>query len=345
MDHKKTFYYLEQLILKHNAHGNALSLKTLRDGLDFYFPNKSAALQFVEFLHRVVPVRMKNSDHLVSHDPHNTTYKYKYSFSAELPPVCRDDLVCLPKKVSTSLGGLGPLVLVTKVSQNLCFIDPWTLQTGEFSGYQYWKNPFSSLLSCRRLVEFTVLDCELTGESQGKYAMGDVTVCRSSDLGWTDRQFYVRSHIAKFLKSGDIVLGYDLENANYNDSALDAYRSLQVPDVILVRKTYPAKNRAKRRRFKLKRLEKKKQQQTTTAAVRDTNNDMQIDQHEDEYDNSQDFEEFLQELEQDPEMRAQVDLYKKTSEDQVSTTQNSEEDDDYPQVGVEELLEDLHLSE
>ncbi|EME27493.1 nonsense-mediated mRNA decay protein 3 [Galdieria sulphuraria] len=295
-DHKKTFYFLEQLILKHNAHGNTLSLKTLRDGLDFYFPNKSAALKFVDFLHHVVPVRMKNSDHLVSHDPHNTTYKYKYSFSAELPPVCRDDLVCLPKKVSTSLGGLGPLVLVSKVSQNLCFIDPLTLQTGELSGYQYWKYPFLSLLTSRRLVEFTVLDCELTGESQKKYCMGDVTVSRSSDLGITDRQFYIRSHVAKFLKAGDLVLGYDLESANYNDSVLDEYRSLQLPDVILVRKTYPTKNQAKRRRFKLKRLAKKASQ----------NSAMQMDSEHNDYDNPEEFEEFLQDLEQDIELRSNI---------------------------------------
>eukprot|EP00871_Galdieria_phlegrea_P005259 jgi/Galph1/5734/GphlegSOOS_G4308.1 len=331
VEHKKTFYFLEQVILKHSAHENVLSLKPLRDGLDFYFPNKSAAQKFVDFLQHVVPVRLKNSDHLVSHDPHNTTYRYKYSFSAELPPVCRDDLVCLPKKICTSLGGLGPLVLVSKVSQNICFIDPFTLRTGEISGYQYFKNPFDSLLTSRRLAEFTVLDCELTGEREGNYWMGDVTVCRSSDLGVTETQFYVRSHIAKHLKAGDLVLGYDLENANYNDNIFSEFRFLQLPDVILVRKSYPGKNRAKRRRFRLKRLSQK--------AAKSTQMDVE-DEMGDE--NANDFEEFLQDLEQDAELRTHVQLYKKENDLESSSVA---EDEEYPQVPVEDLLEELHLDD
>jgi nonsense-mediated mRNA decay protein 3 len=40
VSHKRTFLYLEQLILKHDAHRGALSIKTFRDGMDFYFPDK-----------------------------------------------------------------------------------------------------------------------------------------------------------------------------------------------------------------------------------------------------------------------------------------------------------------
>jgi NMD protein affecting ribosome stability and mRNA decay len=35
--HKRTFYYLEQLLLKHNAHSDCLNIVTFRDGMDFYF--------------------------------------------------------------------------------------------------------------------------------------------------------------------------------------------------------------------------------------------------------------------------------------------------------------------
>jgi nonsense-mediated mRNA decay protein 3 len=41
--HKRTFLYLEQLILKHGAHRGCLSIETFRDGMDFYFPDKGKA--------------------------------------------------------------------------------------------------------------------------------------------------------------------------------------------------------------------------------------------------------------------------------------------------------------
>jgi hypothetical protein len=35
--HKRTFFYLEQLILRHNAHVNCSNIVERRDGLDFFF--------------------------------------------------------------------------------------------------------------------------------------------------------------------------------------------------------------------------------------------------------------------------------------------------------------------
>lgn len=46
---------------------------------------------------------------------------------ASLPP--QDDLVCLPHKVSSSLGHLGPIVLCTKVSNQITLTDPVTLRS------------------------------------------------------------------------------------------------------------------------------------------------------------------------------------------------------------------------
>lgn len=59
--HKRTFLYLEQLILKHGAHRGCLSIETYRDGMDFYFPDKGKAARFISFLENVVPTK-------VSHD-------------------------------------------------------------------------------------------------------------------------------------------------------------------------------------------------------------------------------------------------------------------------------------
>lgn len=57
--HKRTFLYLEQLILKHGAHRGCLSIETFRDGMDFYFPDKGKAARFISFLENVVPTKVR----------------------------------------------------------------------------------------------------------------------------------------------------------------------------------------------------------------------------------------------------------------------------------------------
>jgi nonsense-mediated mRNA decay protein 3 len=56
--HKRTFLYLEQLILKHGAHRGCLSVETFGDGMDFYFPDKGKANRFISFLEDVVPTKV-----------------------------------------------------------------------------------------------------------------------------------------------------------------------------------------------------------------------------------------------------------------------------------------------
>jgi len=56
--HKRTFLYLEQLILKHGAHRGCLSIETFKDGMDFYFPDKGKAARFMSFLEDVVPLKV-----------------------------------------------------------------------------------------------------------------------------------------------------------------------------------------------------------------------------------------------------------------------------------------------
>jgi len=55
--HKRTFLYLEQLILKHGAQKDTISVKEVKDGLDFFYSTRAHALKMVEFLQGVVPVR------------------------------------------------------------------------------------------------------------------------------------------------------------------------------------------------------------------------------------------------------------------------------------------------
>ena len=57
VSHRRTFMYLEQLILKYKAHSNALRIKECRDGLDFFYSNKQCARKMVDFLTVNVPCR------------------------------------------------------------------------------------------------------------------------------------------------------------------------------------------------------------------------------------------------------------------------------------------------
>ena len=88
VSHKRTFLYLEQLILKHEAHRGCLSIETFRDGMDFYFPDKSKAARFISFLENVVPVKVKTSKKLVSTDDKSNIANFKHTNLVEICPLC-----------------------------------------------------------------------------------------------------------------------------------------------------------------------------------------------------------------------------------------------------------------
>ena len=130
----------------------------------------------MDFLQSVVPLRFRHDKQLVSHNEHTSSYRYKYTFSAEIVPICKvggtprtqpaaglrvcgcyqqrltymgtattagpprvcecaqgsaslqEDLICLPAKLSSSNGGIGPLVLCTRVTNSIALTDPATLR-------------------------------------------------------------------------------------------------------------------------------------------------------------------------------------------------------------------------
>lgn len=114
VQHKRTMFWLEQLILRHNAHADASSISEMRDGLDFFHSEKNASEKLVSFLQTVAPLRYKTARQMITHDTHTGVHRNKYTFSVELVPVCKDDLVCLPKETAAHLSNVCPLVLCTK---------------------------------------------------------------------------------------------------------------------------------------------------------------------------------------------------------------------------------------
>ena len=84
--HKRTFLWLEQLILRHGAHSDCVNITELKDGLDFFFDQRSHAEKLVSFLQSVAPTRYKTSKQLVSQDVHTGKGKVKFTFSVEVLP-------------------------------------------------------------------------------------------------------------------------------------------------------------------------------------------------------------------------------------------------------------------
>ena len=39
-EHKRTFFYLEQLILKHGADAHCVNIRDIHEGVDFFFSNR-----------------------------------------------------------------------------------------------------------------------------------------------------------------------------------------------------------------------------------------------------------------------------------------------------------------
>jgi len=81
VDHKRTFLYLEQLILKNRVHDKCIKISEKDDGIDFYFKNKSNATSLMNFIISKIPVRTKSAKQLISHDVHTSTYNYKHTLA------------------------------------------------------------------------------------------------------------------------------------------------------------------------------------------------------------------------------------------------------------------------
>lgn len=335
--HKRTFLYLEQLILKHNAHVDTVSIQESKDGLDFFYSQKNHAVKMVDFLTAVAPIKTKKSEELISIDTQSGNSSYKFSFSIEIAPICRDDLVVLPKKLAHSMGNIPRLVLCSKISNMVQFIDPTTLQIADLNSSAYWRAPFSSLLDVTQLVEFVVLDVEPTGDIRGKHVLADITVCRDSDLGVNDNSFYVRSHLGGILHPGDSCLGYYLTNTNFNSDLWDSLDTANTPEVVLVKKHYTRKSKkSKYRKWKLKRMAK----EHNDIVANDDSRQARQEQERAE----RDYELFLQELEEDEELRQTINLYKAGDYPQPQPAEDDMEDHDdenAPEIGIDELLDEL----
>ena len=160
VNHKRTFLFLEQVILKHKAQSKALSIKEHPEGVDFYFSNKSQANTFCSFIQEFLPCQSKTSRQLISVDEKSNEAEYKETFRLEIAPICQDDLVILSEEHYKKLGSIGPVLLCYKQIKSLKFIDPITFETLDLDNNTYWRYELKSYIDRKCLSEFLILSIE-----------------------------------------------------------------------------------------------------------------------------------------------------------------------------------------
>lgn len=198
--HKRTFLHLEQLILSHRAHLGTSNIKERKDGIDFYFLDRAGALKLVDFLGGFYGIRIQNSHQLISEDVRNNTANKKFTFSVELLPFCKDDLVLVESKAL----GLGNFALVTKVGNSVMFTDPQNGKIARLTSKQYFGNEsqYKIVVRSDRFRQYRVIYCRALQNQ-----MYEATITED------DIVFYeVTTHLK--IKDDDIVMGYNLINAN-----------------------------------------------------------------------------------------------------------------------------------
>jgi nonsense-mediated mRNA decay protein 3 len=374
VQHKRTFLYLEQLILKQGAHRGALNIVTFRDGMDFYFPDKGKAARFMAFLDSVVPIKIKQSKKLISTDDKNNLTNFKYTNYVEICPLCKDDLLFLSHKTARQLGSISRIVLVKNVSNVIHVIDPLSGQTGSLTCDAYWRDPIRPLITAARsrMGRYIVLGQEpvllrkniaqrSTNKKQ-RHKLAQLTLANENDLGINDVQVEVLSHQGYLFKAGDMCVGYNLKEIQLMDDEAEQLRmDSKLPDVIVGRKLYgPATGSeaaSKARMWKLQRLNVKVGEESTKRGASKNNDEDDMDE-----------EDFMQEVEADKDMRLSMNLYKsdvikkKKTDDLESGMQDDREqvfdededngdddddddDDDDQKINLDELLDELNLDD
>jgi nonsense-mediated mRNA decay protein 3 len=194
-----------------------------------------------------------------------------------------------------------------------------TLQQTDVASHVYWRQPFESLATVSDLIEFIVLDVEPSGPARGRFVLADAQITRANTVGTQqdddgmgdDGIYHTRTHLGAILQPGDTVLGYHLTNSNFNNDAFESMDAGRLPDVVLVKKTYPNRRRKSRpRNWKLRSIAKEADDvaegDKSTVGRGALGRRGGVDQKNVE----RDYELFLRDLEEDREMRAAINLYR-----------------------------------
>ncbi len=243
----------------------------------------------------------------------------------------------MPPKLAKELGGVGPIVICHRVNQVMSFIDPKNLRIFDIDTNTYWRHPFRPICNSKQLKEFTIMDIEVEnnrphsyGRESIKHTMADAWVMKTCDLtNNNQQQYHTKTHLGRLLNSGDKAMGFDFLNSNINDENLDNIKPENLPDVVLVKKVFGDKlTRHKKRTWKLNRLNIDKDGGASVATIDD-----------------KDYLDFLEDLEEDPKARENVNIYKDPRKMVNVEAEKTDQDDEMPKISLQEMLDDLHLQD
>ena len=309
---------------------------------------------------RATSMQVKSSKKLIGMDDKSNVANFKYTNLVEICPLCKDDLLYLPKKVARNLGNISRTVLVKNITDLVHVIDPLSGQTASMNPDQFWRQPIRPIITAARsrLTRYIVLGKEpvvvernvsrKTATRKNRNRLAAVTVAKESDLGVNDQHIEERSHVGYLMKAGDVCLGYDLTETQFVDDDAEESRSEgKLPDVILVRKLYGGAasgevNPSKTRIWSIRRLDVEVSEDLKSSRAK---KDAEMD--------DVDEEDFMREVEADKEMRKNMNVYKsdfvkkKTTDAEMADDDgegaDDEEDEDDQQVKLDELLDGLAL--
>ena len=326
--HKKTFLYLEQVILKHKMEKKALSIKEMPEGVDFFFSSKHDAGVFADFIAGQIPAKIKISKHVVSY------CNQQHTFVVDIAPVWKNDLILLEPSTSKQLGGIGPMVIVDRVSSKIRILDVSTLETVELDSNSYFKYEFRSKIDRNCLSEFLIMDVEEEIDYKQKYQNNVHTLNEPSEPSVGEESLMsqstnykknastitevpselkkcknlivkcirnnsddntvieLRSHLAAKMTPGDIYMGYDLTNINlvYGVEQIVDNNTHKIPDVILIKKKEEHKEK-----LRLKRLDIEKEEGRRRGKKGKEMND-----------EDKEYDEFIDDIEDDPDLKGNV---------------------------------------
>jgi len=368
VNHKRTFFYLEQVILKKRAQENAVKIEQFRDGLDFFFKEKNEAIRFVGFVEDACPCKTKNSKKLVSADLSSNLFHHQYTAILEIAPACKDDILLLSKNEARRLGDLPQVCLVKSVNSSIKLVDPRFGHLAELDSITYFRNPPDILLTAKHLIDFVVLDVDISTAHLTKTSHKQVSTTYPTKKEKKRRrqsapessnipsiQAARREHHVHRGLVADVVLARE-KDLGVNDDQyfctthlgallragdiVKGYdmRTANLPaDLAAQTDLMPdvvlvrkARTKSQARPFQLKRL------------------DDEIE-HDDQESQTEDHDIFMDQLESDRDMRSNVNLYKNphTLVEALHISSGDDDDEQIPEdpdaLQLEELLDDLKL--
>jgi nonsense-mediated mRNA decay protein 3 len=218
----------------------------------------------------------------------------------------------LPKYLVDKSGQRSHLALCLALGKKITFVDPLQGNLIKIDGKAFWAKPFGSLMGHKQLKRFVVISKELTGETvDDQWEMADFEI---TDEDSYETRVIVRSHLGRKLSEGDVCICYDLRDEVLPDDTAAVIEGIDFAKVVIVGKARSVlRARKRRRKYLVKKL----------APIRTDDDD--------------EFDDFLDELEGDADLRHGVTFYCTETEGDQSGDPDDEDID-----GTLTLVQDIH---